>query len=144
MKRMNLFFFLVSLLAAGVNPGFLFAQTLNLDYSTYLGGSVTANGHGISVGTDGRIYVTGYTESSDFPTENPYQAGYGGGGDVFVSALSSTGAALSYSTFLGGVARDYGKWNQPGGGREGLCHRGYPIYHLPHTKPLPGGPRRRL
>jgi type II secretory pathway pseudopilin PulG len=80
-----------------------------LAYSTYLGGSGDDHGYGISLGTDGRTSVTGYTGSSDFPTENPYQAGYGGGSyDVFVSALSSTGLALSYSTYLGGSGRDEG------------------------------------
>ena len=79
-----------------------------LYYSTYLGGSSYESGDGISVGTDGKAYVTGYTDSSDFPMKNPYQAGYGGDHDVFVTALSSTGSALSYSTYLGGSDDDYG------------------------------------
>ena len=44
------------------------------------------------MGTDGRAFVAGSTSSSDFPTENPYQAGHGGGGrDAFVSRLTLVG-----------------------------------------------------
>jgi len=75
-----------------------------LFYSTYLGGSGDDNGYGISLGTDGRVYVTGETDSPNFPTENPYQAGFGGNNDAFLSALSSSGSVLSYSTYLGGSA----------------------------------------
>ena len=82
------------IITVGLSPAVVSGQTLNLDYSTYLGGSGSDIGDGISVGADGRTYVTGYTSSSDFLTENPYQAGYGGGVfDVFVTALSSTGSA---------------------------------------------------
>ncbi len=108
MKKIMLF--VVLAVAIGFSPALVSGQTLELDYSTYLGGSSSGNvGYGISLGTDGRVYVTGVTYSSDFPTENPYQAGYGGGlYDAFVSALSSTGSALYYSTYLGGSDRDQG------------------------------------
>ena len=80
-----------------------------LAYSTYLGGSGGDFGLGFSLGIDGTGYVTGRTYSPDFPTKNPYQAGYGGGSnDVFVSALTSTGSALAYSTYLGGSDDDIG------------------------------------
>jgi hypothetical protein len=109
MQRKTWFFFLVSLLAAGAIPGFIFTQTLNLDYSTYLGGSSEDHGEGISVGTDGRAYVTGLTGSSNFPIENPYQTWQGSAiYDVFVTALSSSGSALYYSTYLGGSDSDGG------------------------------------
>ena len=59
------------LLAAGACSGSLFAQTLNLDYSTYLGGGGNDAGYGISAGTDGAAYVTGYTQSFNFPAKSP-------------------------------------------------------------------------
>jgi Dockerin type I domain/Beta-propeller repeat len=75
----------------------------SLIYSTYLGGSDYEFGQGIAVDSYGCAYVTGGTDSPDFPTENPYQATIQGySGSVFVSKLSSTGNNLIYSTYLGG------------------------------------------
>ena len=50
----------------------------------------------------------GYTESTDFPTLNPYQGTFQGSSDVFVTKLSGTGASLVYSTYLGGNNYDDG------------------------------------
>jgi hypothetical protein len=80
-----------------------------LVYSTYLGGGGGDIGTGIAVDGAGNAYVTGATDSTDFPTKNPLQAIYGGGGgDAFVAKLDPTGSALIYSTYLGGSAGDYG------------------------------------
>jgi len=59
-----------------------------LVYSTYLGGSTHNEGLGIAVDSSGNAYVTGYTESTDFPTANPLQATNHGNGDAFVAKLS--------------------------------------------------------
>ena len=74
-----------------------------LSYSTYLGG-LTGNetGQDIAVDDSGNIYVTGTTNASTFPTENPYQASRAGLEDAFVTKLSPTGSALIWSTYLGG------------------------------------------
>ena len=78
-------------------------------YSTYLGGSGGNSGSGIAVDSAGNAYVTGSTSSSNFPTKNPLQANLGGGGgDAFVAKLDPTGAALVYSTYLGGSGSDFG------------------------------------
>ena len=45
-----------------------------LSYSTYLGGRARRRGYGIAVDGAGNAYVTGYTDSTNFPTENPLQA----------------------------------------------------------------------
>jgi len=65
-------------------------------------------GSGIAVDGSGNAYVTGYTYSSDFPTQNPYQGTIAGDYDVFITKLSSSGSALSYSTYLGGSSDEYG------------------------------------
>jgi len=81
----------------------------SLSYSTYLGGSGDEYGRGIAVDSSGNAYVTGDTWSTDFPTQNPYQGIYGGGGvDAFVTKLEPAGNTLSYSTYLGASAQDTG------------------------------------
>jgi len=72
-------------------------------YSTYLGGSQQDYANSIAVDSSGNAYLTGRTESLDFPTANPLQAYYGGGwSDAFVAKLNPAGSALVYSTYLGG------------------------------------------
>ncbi|MBI4637936.1 MAG: SBBP repeat-containing protein [Candidatus Rokubacteria bacterium] len=82
-----------------------------LVYSTYLGGSaVELNGGtaGIAVDASGNAYVTGDTSSTDFPTASALQPASGGSTDAFVTKLNPTGAALVYSTYLGGSSNDRG------------------------------------
>jgi hypothetical protein len=67
-----------------------------LAFSTYLGGGRDESGHRIAIDMRGSAYVTGATNSTDFPTAGPLQDAYGGGvWDAFVSKVgtpSSTGA----------------------------------------------------
>jgi hypothetical protein len=81
-----------------------------LTYSTYLGGSGRDSGSGVTVDRWGNAYITGGTDSSDFPTtSSPFQINFGGGySDAFVSKLNPTGSALVYSTYLGGSNDDGG------------------------------------
>ena len=81
-------------------------------YSTYLGGTGSFEaGWGIAADASGNAYVTGNTDSFNFPTVNPIQAFAGGGsqGDAFVTKFNSQGSALIYSTYLGGVQSDIGR-----------------------------------
>ena len=81
-----------------------------LTYSTYLGGSAHERGYGITLDNSGNTYITGFTESTDFPTEGAYQTSYQGGyQDVFVTKLNSSGNTLIYSTFLGGSDTETGE-----------------------------------
>ena len=85
------------------------ASGTGLVYSTFLGGASDDYGHGVDVDSSGSVYVTGYTESSDFPaTTGAYDTLYNGTGDVFVTKLNASGTGLVYSTFLGGASDDYG------------------------------------
>jgi uncharacterized repeat protein (TIGR01451 family) len=79
-----------------------------LVYSTYLGGGGADQAYGIALDSAGNAYVTGLTNSTNFPTKNAFQGANAGGGDVFVTKLGPTGSALVYSTYLGGSGADYG------------------------------------
>jgi hypothetical protein len=80
----------------------------SLVYSTYLGGNNTEQCYGIAVDSSGATYVTGFTNSTNFPTLNPYQTYQGGPADVFVTKLSTSGSSLDYSTYLAGSSSDFG------------------------------------
>lgn len=75
-------------------------------YSTYLGGSSAETGMAIATDASGAAYVTGYSLGSGFPLENPIQSNWRGVSDVFVTKLVANGAALEYSTYLGGRDED--------------------------------------
>jgi len=82
-----------------------------LSYATYLGGSSGDSANGIAVDASGNAYVTGYTQSADFPTLNPLPAPHNalqGSVDAFVTKLNAAGTALVYSTYLGGTSTDVG------------------------------------
>jgi hypothetical protein len=86
-----------------------------LIYATYLGGNGYSLGSGedigrsIAVDSQGNAYVTGQTNSLDFPVAGPLQGSYGSGfSDAFVAKLNAAGSDLLYSTYLGGLSQDFG------------------------------------
>ena len=54
-----------------------------LIYCTYLGGLGDDRAFGIAIDSTGAAYVTGSTQSSNFPTHNAYQASLAGGKNAF-------------------------------------------------------------
>jgi len=77
-----------------------------LVYSTYLGGSAADSGQAIAVDALGDAYVTGYTYSSNFPTQSAWQSANNGGSDAFVTEFGPGGTSLVFSTYLGGSGND--------------------------------------
>jgi hypothetical protein len=74
-----------------------------LAWATYLGGDCDERGHGIAVDAGGNVYVTGRTDSVNFPTTaGSLDPTFNGGVDSFVTKLNADGATLAYSTYLGG------------------------------------------
>lgn len=94
-----------------------FAVKLNsngssLIYSTFIGGSGTDVGwFRNAIDSVGRVYLTGYTSSSNFPTTpGAYQTSYSGGSNcIFVTKLSPDGSAAEFSTYIGGSENDVGE-----------------------------------
>jgi len=81
-----------------------------LVYSTVLGGGGMDVGGGIAVDASGDAYITGFTNSSNFPvTSGAAQNSINGNTNAFVAELNSGGTALAYSTYLGGNGNDYGR-----------------------------------
>ena len=78
-----------------------------LVFSTFLGGGEYDVGRGIAVDTAGNVYVTGVTESTNFPGQNCFGEGTSapGDGDAFVYKYDSTTATI-YSCYLGGSQYD--------------------------------------
>ncbi len=75
-----------------------------LVYSTFLGGSGGDDASGIALDSAGNAYVTGGTDSANFPTTTgAFQRTKGAGQseDAFVTKINPQGSALVYSTFLG-------------------------------------------
>jgi beta-propeller repeat-containing protein/ASPM-SPD-2-Hydin domain-containing protein/HYDIN/CFA65/VesB family protein len=107
--------FVMKILPSGNGPE-------DLSYGTYLGGAGSDKALAIAVGTElpGTVYVTGSTQSSNFPVTNgatgtvaAYQTSLKGTANAFLAVIPqdpSTGIThLAYSTFLGGSQSDAGQ-----------------------------------
>lgn len=88
-------------------------------YSTYLGGSQEDHVNGVAVDASGDAFLTGQTNSPNFPTRGGFQTKYTAGScgsalsnmpcfEAFASELNPDGSALLYSSYLGGSAASYG------------------------------------
>ena len=85
-------------------------QPLTIDplliYSTYLGGSSFDGAKSVAVDFAGNAYITGVTQSTNFPTQIPISSTLNGDKDAFIVKLNPAGTALVYATYLGGSDRE--------------------------------------
>lgn len=117
-----------------------------VEFATYLGGNADEEPHGISVGPSGDVDLVGITRSMDWPLACPTQATFGGDHDAFITRLRADGAALLFSTYLGGSSFDNAATSVVGA--SGYLHvvgqtrssLGFPIVGaLPRAQSTPGG-----
>ncbi len=78
------------------------ANSGNLIYSTYLGGSGEEKANAVITDDKGSIYVAGSTRSGDFPLINSLGAVHSGLDDVYAVKLDPQTNTISYSTVIGG------------------------------------------
>jgi Beta-propeller repeat len=99
---------------AGAGNGFVAKIAANgsaLLFSTYLGGNGGATGNGIAVDGAGDTYVTGQTASTNFPAVAAFQPALASTSlccNAFVTKIKGDGSAITYSSYLGGEANDFG------------------------------------
>jgi Beta-propeller repeat len=79
-----------------------------LKYCTYIGGSGDDRAFGLAIDTVSNVYITGWTQSTNFPLVGALQPHLKGTRNAFVAKLSAAGNALLYSTYLGGSGLDSG------------------------------------
>ena len=96
----------------GKNDIFVFKiNTLgsSLLYSTFIGTENDDIGHDVAINNNGIAFITGYTESNNFPiTAGAYDNTHNGDDDAFILNLTNDGSKLSYSTYMGGTKSDIG------------------------------------
>ncbi len=111
---------------SGGRDGFvakLNAAGTGLVYSTYLGGTNYDDITGMAFDRYRQVYVTGYTQSKDFPLKAPLQAPTSAYAQFFVTTLSSTlSSIVYYSTYFGTGS------NRVGGGPEIAVDRALNVY----------------
>ena len=89
--------------------------TASLRYSPFLGGGRADEGTSIALGSADKVYLTGFTSSTNFPVAAALDGSHGGGTcgtapcqDAFVTQLDLAGNRLVYSTYLGRTGTDIG------------------------------------
>jgi gliding motility-associated-like protein len=94
----------------GMQDGCVFefnTSLTTLAWSTYIGGSNNDAAYNLALNSTGDVYVTGGTESNDFPvTAGVINPAYGGSIDGFLCHFSSNGTALINSTYIGTAGYD--------------------------------------
>ncbi|HSY73963.1 MAG TPA: SBBP repeat-containing protein, partial [Dongiaceae bacterium] len=105
----NTVFITTNVFLAKITNG-IYGTPAGIDYSVVFGGNASDIGYGVAVDKTGDAFVTGFTDSPDFPTTNALDSTIGGvknkrnkayPGDAFVAELDSGGSNLLYSTYLG-------------------------------------------
>ncbi|TFG28956.1 hypothetical protein EU528_10400, partial [Candidatus Thorarchaeota archaeon] len=77
------------------------ASSFEVLFSTYFGGDNVDTGEAIFVDDEGSVYITGETNSNNFPLKSSF-GNLSSYNDVYVAKLNSSGCGLIYSSVIGG------------------------------------------
>lgn len=79
-------------------------------WSSFVGGAAADYVYAVAHDGQGNLYLTGYTNSTDYPTTTGvYQLTKASGADAVVTKMSADGRSVLWSTFLGGSgSMEYG------------------------------------
>jgi len=81
--------------------------TMNIEFSTLLGGSGEDGTGRVAIDSEGNIVLASKSPSMDFPIVNAYQPEKNGSDDGVIFKLTPDGQKLLFSTFFGGSANEY-------------------------------------
>jgi hypothetical protein len=81
----------------------------SLIYQTAFGGSDWDQVTDMFVSPMGRVYITGSTNSPDFPVKNAFCSDYQNHSDCFITSFDTNEEDLLFSTYLGGTWQDKGE-----------------------------------
>ena len=79
----------------------------SLAWSSFLGGEGDDYGYAIAIDALGAAHVAGRTTSIDFVTTGGFDTALGGPVDAFVAKVDPAGAAVEWSSYVGGAGSDY-------------------------------------
>ncbi len=97
--------YLTSKVTVATNVFAINQNNLTVDFSSFLGGKGIDHGYSIAATDKGECYITGRTESSDFPMKNAFDETLSGEQDAFIAKFATDGSLL-WSSYLGGSNQD--------------------------------------
>lgn len=92
----------------GVRDGFVAKINNNntLEFSTYLGGESFEDLFGSTIDSQGNYFVSGRTDSPDFPVVNELQSNFSNNVDGIITVFEAEGQEISFSSYFGGWSFD--------------------------------------
>ncbi|RMH19918.1 MAG: hypothetical protein D6698_05100, partial [Gammaproteobacteria bacterium] len=74
---------------------------------SFIGGSGSDEVKGVAVLSDGSLFISGQTNSTDLPVKNPLQSSLAGKTDVFYQRMNATLSTLLAGSYYGGSDNDF-------------------------------------